>query len=102
MILTSCPEMKKLQDEDLNHDPIMKDEFYDIPEELQDRMTYKEGKAYETQEERDWSKDFHNRFYDHITTCDNPDCKEVLQNHIKSRFLELNDDGTYKQIGGLN
>ncbi len=101
MILTNCPEMKKLQDEDLNHECIMKDEFYDIPEELQDRMTYIEGKTYETQEEKDWSKDFLKRFDDHITTCENPDCKIVLENHIKSRFLELSKDGTYTRVDGV-
>ena len=96
--MTECPEMQNLQDEDLNHEPTMKDEFYNIPEELQDRMTYKEGRAYETQEERDWSKDFHKRFYGHLTTCKNPDCKTVLENHINSRFIKRNEDGTYTQV----
>ena len=72
-----CPEMKKLQDEELNHKP---EYTQDIPEEALDRMTNSEVEGYYTDKDKEWQKEFDRRFKAHLLNCDHVHCTRIRKN----------------------
>lgn len=85
MSLSPCPEMRKLQEEELAHDPEYDEEF---TERELEHLTYKEEEEHHTPAYKKWSEDHSKRFEKHLITCQHQNCVRVRKNWQEANMFK--------------